>query len=70
LVTRQGTQPAFQEVPALVNVADFEAVAEQLAKNRQRQRQRQAGAHSLLRGLMVCAECGYTFHGLPRYRTH
>ena len=65
-VTRQGTQPLLVPVPALVSEADFAAVAEQLAENRQRQRQRLAGARYLLQGLLVCTHCGYAFHGLSR----
>jgi site-specific DNA recombinase len=67
-VTRCDTQPEFISVPALVSEDDFAAVAEQLAENQQRQRQRRAGARYLLQGLLVCARCGYGWHGLTRRR--
>jgi site-specific DNA recombinase len=53
------------QVPALVDEALFEAVAEQLAENRRRARQRQRGARYLLQGLVVCKRCGYAFYGKP-----
>jgi site-specific DNA recombinase len=65
-VTRQQTKPEFIAVPALVNEEDFAAAAEQLAENRRRQRQRRAGSRYLLRGLVVCGQCGYAFFGLRR----
>jgi site-specific DNA recombinase len=65
-VTRQGTQPMWVPVPALVSEEDFAAVAEQLAENQQRQRQRRAAARYLLQGLVVCTHCGYAFHGVSR----
>jgi site-specific DNA recombinase len=64
----RGSEPISVPVPALVSAADFTAVAEQLAENRRRQRQRRAGARHLLQGLVVCAGCGYAFHGcVQRY---
>ncbi len=51
------------EVPALIDAALFEAVAEQLAENRRRARQRQRGARYLLQGLLVCKQCGYALYG-------
>jgi site-specific DNA recombinase len=53
------------EVPALVNEALFQSVAEQLAENRRRARQRQRGARYLLQGLLLCKRCGYAFYGKP-----
>jgi site-specific DNA recombinase len=69
-ITRQGTQPIFLSVPALVNEEEFAAVAEQLAENQQRRRYRRAGVRYLLQGLLVCGRCGYTFTGIsfPRAR--
>ncbi len=52
-------------VPALVDVALFETVAEQLQENRQRARVSKRGARYLLQGLLVCACCGYAFYGKP-----
>jgi site-specific DNA recombinase len=63
-ITRQGTQPLFVSVPALVSEEEFAQVAEQLAENQQRQRQRRAGARYLLQGLLVCTRCGYAFSGV------
>jgi site-specific DNA recombinase len=53
------------EVPALVDEALFEAVAEQLAENRRHARQRRRGARYLLQGLLVCQRCGYALYGKP-----
>jgi site-specific DNA recombinase len=50
-------------VPALVSEELFKTVQEQLAENRKRIRERGVGAKYLLRGLMVCEECGYAMHG-------
>jgi site-specific DNA recombinase len=50
-------------VPALVDAALFEAVAEQLQENRQRARVPQRGARYLLQGLIVCRCCGYAYYG-------
>jgi site-specific DNA recombinase len=52
-------------VPALVSEALFEAVQQQLDENRQRARQRKRGASYLLQGLIVCAQCGYSYYGKP-----
>ncbi len=52
------------DVPALVDEAVFDAVAEQLAENRRRARQRR-GAPYLLQGLLVCKHCGYALYGKP-----
>ena len=51
-------------VPALVDPALFEAVQEQLEENRRRARIPEKGSHYLLQGLLVCAKCGYAYHGL------
>ena len=50
-------------VPALVDAALFDAVAEQLQENRERARVPQRGAKYLLQGLIVCACCGYAYYG-------
>ena len=50
-------------VPALVDEALFETVAEQLQENQQRARIGQRGARYLLQGLLVCACCGYAYYG-------
>ncbi len=50
-------------VPALVDPALFEAVQDQLAENRRRARIPQKGSRYLLQGLLVCAKCGYAYHG-------
>ena len=50
-------------VPALVSGELFEAVAEQLAENRQRARQNRDGPRYLLQGLLVCGCCGYAYYG-------
>jgi site-specific DNA recombinase len=50
-------------VPAVVDAALFEAVQEQLAENRRRARIPQKGSRYLLQGLLVCAKCGYAYHG-------
>jgi site-specific DNA recombinase len=51
-------------VPALVEPAVFEAVQEQLEENRRRARIPEKGSRYLLQGLLVCAQCGYAYHGL------
>jgi len=50
-------------VPALVDAALFEAVQDQLEENRRRARISQKGSRYLLQGLLVCAKCGYAYHG-------
>src|SRR5229473_1225285 len=52
-------------VPALVDAALFEVVAEQLQENQQRARVQQRGARYLLQGLLVCSSCGYAYYGKP-----
>lgn len=52
-------------VPAIVDAALFDAVAEQLQENRQRARVSKRGARYLLQGLIVCACCGYAYYGKP-----
>ncbi|MBV7333530.1 recombinase family protein [Chloroflexi bacterium TSY] len=52
-------------VPPLVSEALFDTVQEQLEENRRRARQRKRGASYLLQGLLVCADCGYSFYGKP-----
>jgi site-specific DNA recombinase len=56
-------------VPALVEAALFEAVAEQLEENKKRQRQSARGARYLLQGLVVCKCCGHAFYGKPVSRS-
>ena len=53
-------------VPALVEDALFTAAAQQLQENRQRRRMTEQGNRYLLQGLLVCAECGYAYHGQAR----
>jgi site-specific DNA recombinase len=50
-------------VPALVDPALFEAVQDQLEENRRRARIPEKGSRYLLQGLLVCAKCGYAYHG-------
>ncbi|GHO81833.1 DNA recombinase [Ktedonobacter sp. SOSP1-85] len=50
-------------VPALVDVALFDAVQEQLEENRRRARIPEKGSRYLLQGLLVCAKCGYAYCG-------
>ena len=50
-------------VPALVDPALFDAVQEQLEENRRRARIPQKGSRYVLQGLLVCAKCGYAYHG-------
>ena len=50
-------------MPALVDEALFDAVAEQLAQNKRRNRQGGRGAKYLLQGLLQCACCGYSCYG-------
>jgi len=50
-------------VPALVDEALFDAVADQLAENKRRNRQGGRGAKYLLQGLLQCACCGYSYYG-------
>ena len=60
------TLPEDQEsisVPALVDEASFDAVAEQLAQNKRRNRQGARGAKYLLQGLLQCACCNYSYYG-------
>ena len=52
-------------VPAVVEEAIFNAVAEQLTENRMRRRERQCGSRYLLQGLLVCKKCGYAYYGKP-----
>ena len=52
-------------VPALIDAALFDAVAEQLQENRARARVQQRGASYLLQGLITCACCGYAYYGKP-----
>ncbi|GHO60439.1 recombinase family protein [Ktedonobacter robiniae] len=50
-------------VPALIDPAIFDAVQEQLEENRRRARIPQKGSRYLLQGVLVCAQCGYAYHG-------
>ena len=52
-------------VPAIVEVALFDTVAEQLQENQQRARVSQRGARYLLQGLLVCGGCQYAYYGKP-----
>lgn len=51
------------EVPALVGEELYQAIAEQLAENRQRNREGGRGARYLLQGLLECGCCGYAYEG-------
>jgi site-specific DNA recombinase len=55
-------------VPAIVDEALFEAARVQLAENRKRKRAGVVGATVLLQGLLVCARCGYAYHGNASHR--
>ena len=44
----------------------FAAAQEQLAENRQRARALRRGPQYLLQGLLVCAECGYSYYGMTK----
>jgi site-specific DNA recombinase len=50
-------------VPAIVDVAVFDAVQEQLMENRKRHRRACADAKYLLQGLVVCKRCGFAMCG-------
>jgi site-specific DNA recombinase len=50
-------------VPAIVSAELFDGVQEQLDENRVRARQRRTATGPLLAGLVVCAVCGYAYHG-------
>jgi site-specific DNA recombinase len=50
-------------VPAIIDEELFASAAEQLEDNRRRNRERLAGVRYLLRGLLVCQKCGYSFTG-------
>jgi site-specific DNA recombinase len=52
-------------VPAIIDEALFDTVAEQLAENRVRNRQTKRGVCHLLQGLLVCQVCGHGFYGKP-----
>jgi site-specific DNA recombinase len=52
-------------VPALVDEALFDTVAEQLQENQQRARVQERGARYLLQGLLVCGCGGYAYYGKP-----
>jgi site-specific DNA recombinase len=56
-------------VPALVSREIFDAVAEQLARNRHRTQTSKRGERYLLQGLVVCTKCGYAFYGKPVSRS-
>ena len=50
-------------VPAIIDEPLFEAARERLAADRRRKRTGVVGATVLLQGLLVCARCGYAYHG-------
>jgi site-specific DNA recombinase len=50
-------------VPALVDIALFEAVQAQLDENRRRARIPEKGSRYVLQGLLVCGQCGYAYCG-------
>ena len=51
-------------VPAIVSEDLFATVQEQLQENRRRARERAGRVRYLLQGLVVCAQCGYAYHGM------
>jgi site-specific DNA recombinase len=57
-------------VPALVEVALFEAVQAQLEENRRRARIPEKGSRYLLQGLLVCRQCGYAYCGRTNDARH
>jgi site-specific DNA recombinase len=57
-------------VPALVEVALFEAVQAQLDENRRRARIPEKGSRYLLQGLLVCRQCGYAYCGRTNDARH
>jgi site-specific DNA recombinase len=56
-------------VPALIELAMFEAAQAQLAENRKRKRYSQSGPRWLLQGLTVCRCCGYAYCATVPWRT-
>ncbi|GGG07907.1 MULTISPECIES: recombinase family protein [Cysteiniphilum] len=50
-------------VPKIVDETIFDAVQEQLDKNKKFKRERSSGATYLLQGLVVCQKCGYAYVG-------
>ncbi|MGL9688765.1 MAG: zinc ribbon domain-containing protein [Wolbachia sp.] len=51
-------------IPSIIEEELFDAVQEQLAENRKRARVQKGKETSLLQGLAVCWDCGYTYHGI------
>lgn len=52
-------------VPPLVTQTVWDLAQEQLDENRSRAREQKKAAQYLLRGLIVCKICGYSFYGKP-----
>ena len=52
-------------VPALIDVALFATVQEQLQENRRHARQSRRGVRYVLQGLVHCQQCGYACYGKP-----
>jgi len=50
-------------VPPLISADTFDAVQEQLERNRRLSQRNARGCRYLLQGLVVCARCGYAFYG-------
>jgi site-specific DNA recombinase len=57
-------------VPALVEVALFDAVQALLDENRRRARLPEKGSRYLLQGLLVCSQCGYAYCGRTNDARH
>ena len=53
------------DVPAIIDIALFDTVQEQLEENKKTARARQRGASYLLQGLIVCQCCHYAYYGKP-----
>jgi site-specific DNA recombinase len=63
LVANKPTEHIAIEVPALVSCELFQAVAEQLAKNKSHHGRPAGAGRYLLQGLVVCSGCGYGYYG-------
>ena len=57
------SEQTYIPVPALIDEALFDTVAEQLAENKRRNRQGSRGEKYLLQGLLQCACCNYSYYG-------
>src|SRR5262249_58082242 len=50
-------------VPPIIDAPLFDAARDRLEANRRRRQVGVVGATVLLQGLLVCARCGYAYHG-------